>query len=173
MDNQLNKFLSPRVIFIGVFLLAVLFWYAVFSIVGSNDSSSESTDKLSGMSYYQGAVNDGYGANPYVPYFTGFDNLTKYGYTADDRRYVQDVITNFVLYDLKNYRAKVGFVKDSFKQELGKTIDLQTSFKFGVNDSNVHTVKVSTNFITKDITISIFDSNNSQVFTKSFTEHSS
>jgi len=69
---------------------------------------------------------------------------------------------------LKQYHAKTSFVKDSFRQEASEGLDFHTSFKFGVNDSNIHTVNVKTNYITKDIVITIFDSLNKQVYSKSF-----
>lgn len=110
--------------------------------------------------------------NPYAPYFIGFDDIIDRGVSRDELRYIKDVVTNFTLYDKNIYKAKVSYVKDSFERDFKKSLSTTYRFKFGINDSNIHTVNVTVNSFDKKISIKISDSSNKTLFNKVFDVYS-
>lgn len=114
--------------------------------------TSAQTDTLSGKEYAPVEGDD----NPYAPYFVGFDELTNRGIPSDDIRYINDVLTNYTLYTVHAYKAKVSYVKESLEREYAKTVSSTYRFKFGINDSNIHDVTVVSNPSDNDIQIKIY-----------------
>lgn len=126
-------------------------------------------DTLSGEEYGTGGINNYREVNPYGSYFVGFENISDSGIANSDMIYIHDVITNFVMYHEGVYNGKVSYVKDSLKKQgVNKDNSELYQFKFGVNDSNIHTMKVESNWLDNQIKIAIVDSSKSKVFDKSF-----
>jgi hypothetical protein len=159
-----NKYL----VLILLMLVSFVFWFFVFTSVQETKPSGTQTDRLSGEKINLDSVNSAETPNPYVPYFVGFNTLSDSGVSSDDMRYIQDVIINYTLYKKQIRSAKVSYVKDSFKNILSEDLDSTYSFRFGINDTDIHTIKVTSNMITSKITIVITDSSNKKVFERTF-----
>ena len=152
-----------------VFVLCFMFWFGVFqAVTNPNRDGGTKSDKLSGEDYSMGAVNSDRGPNPNTPYFVGFDYLKTYGVADDDRRYIKDFITNYVLYQKHLAFAKVSYVNETFKAPSEGTLDVKYSFDFGINGSDVHRLVATSNIVTQKIDLSILDGSNKQVAHKSF-----
>lgn len=106
--------------------------------------------------------------NPFAPYFVGFDQLVDRGVSRDETRYINDVLTNFTLYNKQQYKAKVSYVKDSFERNYDKELATTYQFDFGINDANIHTVAVTADMYDKKMSIKIIDEANQSVFDKKF-----
>jgi len=126
--------------------------------------TSAETDRLSGKEYAPVESE----VNPYAPYFVGFDGLVDRGVSIEEIRYINDVLTNFTLYNEKIYRGKVSYVKDSFERDYAQSLSTTYRFKFGINDANIHTVTVTTNTFDGTFSIKIIDGNNKTLFAKDF-----
>lgn len=128
-----------------------------------SEITSPETDKLSGENYIP-IRNEG---NPYAPFFIGFDELVDRGVSRDEMRYINDVLTNFTLYNTATYKGKVSYAKDSFMRKKNENKNSNYTFKFGINDSNIHTMSVVFDFPGNKIAISILDGKE-QVFSRDF-----
>lgn len=148
-------------------LASYLFWVVIFGFTGGKPNDSY-TDQLSGETVKLAGVYNTERTNPDMPFFVGFDDLKKYGVSSDDRRYILDVLTNYTLYDLKLKSAKVSYVNKSFKNTLGKGTADDYQFRIGVNDTNIHTVNVSSDIVKKTISISLTNADGKKVFSKDF-----
>jgi hypothetical protein len=144
------------ILFVLIFLTVLLMSFGVFSNINNRDSSKAiepGVDSLSGenrqiYSYIEG--------NPYLSYFTGFDTLDNAGITADDMSYIQDYIINYVLYKKGIFNAGISFVKNSYVSTPIKDDGSRSyEFKFGINSSDIHTVKITSNQIEDFIDINI------------------
>jgi hypothetical protein len=144
-------------------------WFALFTFIlnSGQKSSNTYTDKLSGeLVNLQGVATDN-GINPDLPFFVGFNYLTKYGVSDDDIRYIQDVLTNYTLY-IKNQRfAKISYVNKSYIAGDVRGTTSSYGFKIGINDGDVHTVTVDSDIVAETITINIKGSSGSG-FSKDF-----
>lgn len=148
--------------------VSYLFWLLVFSLAGNPPTTGTYTDSLSGETVKMAGVSGTADVNPNVPFFVGFNYLKKYGVSIDDRRYILDVLTNYTLYDLQLKSAKISYVNKSFKNTLNKGTATGYTFKVGVNDKNIHTVRVTSDIVEKTIYISLLNTDNKEVFGKEF-----
>ena len=160
--------INKYVVLTLLMFVSFCFWFFVFTSVQEAKPSGIQADRLSGEEISLDSVNSAETPNPYVPYFAGFDTLSDSGISSDDMRYIQDVIINYTLYKKQIRSAKISYVKDSLKNVLSEGLDSNYSFKFGINDGDIHTIKVTSNIITSRITIVIMDSSNKKVFERSF-----
>lgn len=152
--------------------VSYLFWLLIFSLTGGSPTSGTYTDSLSGELVKMDGVTNTADVNPDVPFFIGFNYLREYGVSSDDRRYILDVLTNYTLYSLKIKSAKVSYVNKSFKSTLNKGTSTGYVFKIGVNDGNIHSVRVSSDIVEKYISISLLNTVDKEVFNKKFTLYS-
>ena len=149
---------SKRILLItSLFIIATGFWVLVFRTVQDNTGvrSGVKIDALSGAEINYDAANSAESPNPNLPYFAGIGILSDFGISDDDKRYIQDVLTNFTLYNLKINKATISFVKDSYRAGKSEGVDNVYSFQFGVNGNSLHTINVTSNFINSTISISI------------------
>ena len=149
----------------ALMFLSFLVAYYSFRNVYFPATTSAETDRLSGEEYAPVESED----NPYAPYFVGFDRLVDRGVSRDELRYINDVITNYTLYTKKAYKAKVSYVKDSFERDYTKSLSTTYRFKFGINDTDIHTVSVSANTFDETISLKIISKGNNVKFSKKFT----
>ena len=164
LQSLLNKY-----VIVG--LLAVIgfvFWFYLFNSIGVNRESGIKHDTLSDTDINYEGLKSIETPNPYAPYFAGFDALSDRGVSDDDMSYIQDVLINFCLYIKHVKSGKISYVKDSFNNVLSDSLDSNYSFKFGINDGDIHTIKVTSNILTSRITTVIMDSSNKKVFERSF-----
>jgi|GEM_PF-3428895 hypothetical protein len=170
MSEKSLRFIKyGTVIFLTLF--SFLISYFSFDRVENTNlrgDSSTKSDKLSGTSYFAGDIYNYREANPYGSYFIGFDSLSERGVSKDDMRYIKDVIINFLMYDKKIYNAKVSFMKDSFGREYSQGTATTYSFKFGINDQDIHKIRVISDSTKEKIEIMIYNTVNKTVFSKSF-----
>lgn len=129
----------------------------------SSEVTTPNTDTLSGEDYIP-IRND---RNPYAPFFIGFDALEDRGVSRDEMRYINDTLTNFTLYNTATYKGKVSYVKDSFTRAKNDNLDSTYTFKFGINNSNIHTMLVIFDLPGNKISISILNGKE-RVFSKDF-----
>jgi len=170
MSEKSLRFITYSVV---TFLTLCSFLVCYFSFSGaesanSKGDSSTRSDRLSGTSYFAGDIHNYREANPYGSYFIGFESLSERGVSKDDMRYIDDVIINYLMYDKKVYNSKVSFVKGSFSREYTKSTATTYSFKFGINDQDIHRVKVVSDNIKKMIEITVYNTSGKTVFNKSF-----
>lgn len=170
MSERSLQFIKYGVIIFLTFFSFLICYFSFDRVESANlrGDSSTKTDKLSGKSYFAGDIYNYREANPYGSYFIGFDSLSERGVSKDDVRYIEDVVVNFLMYDKKIYNAKVSFVKDSFGREYAQSTATTYSFKFGINDRDIHRVKVVSDSINGKIEITIYNSANKVLFNKSF-----
>ena len=168
--NIPNTIVNKYTVLFVFCLIGFFFWFFMFSFFSNSEvrKTGDEYDKLSGVTVSLDAVNSAETPNPNLPFFAGFESLTDFGISNDDLRYIQDVLINFSLYNAHLKSAKISFVKDSFKNENIKGLDSVYSFRFGLNDSDIHLIRVTSNSVDRKITIVIFDSSNKQVFRRSF-----
>lgn len=107
-------------------------------------------------------------SNPYAPYLVGFNELIDRGVSRDEIRYIDDVITNFTLYNRNIYNSKVSYVKNSFERDYKKSLATTYRFRFGINDSQIHKATVTANTLDKKISIKIMDTNDKVLFSRNF-----
>jgi hypothetical protein len=164
-------------------LLSYFIFLAVFSHTYSTPVkntpppavSSSVSDTLSGTKYSEGGINNYRETNPHGSYFIGFDELTQNGVSYNDSLYIQDVLTNFTMYNLKTFNGKISYVAKSFTDKGSVPNETMVySFQFGVNDTNIHTVSVNSTTVGSvsgdgTIQISISDSQGAELFNKTFT----
>ncbi|CAN5426989.1 hypothetical protein BH09PAT4_BH09PAT4_03240 [soil metagenome] len=161
---------QPSTKYIVVVVLALVnFGISYYSFRGSADTTATitttSTDKLSGEQYVPTANEE----NPFGPYFVGFDTLTNRGVSTDHLHYIYDVLTNFTMYNVRQYGAKVSYVDKSFKRISVSGIEPKYSFKFGVNGANIHTLVVSGDIVSNSILVRIQDNKGAEKFNRTFT----
>ncbi|HWT55619.1 MAG TPA: hypothetical protein VN031_01155 [Candidatus Microsaccharimonas sp.] len=147
---------------IGSLIFGVLLWSSIFNLLSGSlgtPVSNNYTDSLSGRTVNKEPVNDAAAAYPLSPYFVGFDNLQQYTIPDSDTelRYVKDFIATYVMEHTAQKPSAVSFVKDSLD---GPNFNSQTyettySFKFGINDTDIHDISVDYNPVTPTITVSI------------------
>ena len=137
-------------------LLSLLFWFFLFLYtLNPKNNTGTVVDKFSSESISMEAVNDSSVKNPNMPYFVGFNYLTKYGTSKDDVDYIKDFLGVYSMYSLKESHAKISFVKDSYQQG-GSGTERAYSFSIAINDSDIHTVKVASDIVSNKITIALF-----------------
>lgn len=161
---------NKRILLIGLlFIISTGFWVLVFRSVqeATTTRSGVKVDTLSGTEINYDVANSAESPNPNLPYFAGIGTLSKFGISDDDKRYIQDVLINYTLYNLKIDKATISFVKDSYKMELSESVNNIYSFQFGVNGGNLHTINVSSNFINSTISIKI-SKESKEVFKRDF-----
>lgn len=155
----MQQVIRQKYLHIGVILFLSLSSFAICYVVFSKQGTyepilnNENTDKLSGETYYKQSTEN---ENPYVPDFVGFSNLSSAGVSDYDMSYIYDIITNYVLYKKDIQKGKVSYVKDSFAR--GKSTNdgyAVYSFKFGINDSNIHRVDIRSSWVDEKVSISI------------------
>ncbi len=157
--------ISIKHITVGVLMFfSFLITYYLFHAIYFPVVTSAQNDPLSGENYAPLAVED----NPYAPYFVGFDTLSDRGVTNDELRYINDVLTNFTMYDKNIYKAKVSYVKDSFSRDYTESLSTTYRFKFGINDQNINTMSVTSDTINQKIALKITDNDDKVVFDKNF-----
>ena len=171
MNERNLKLVRYWVVLAAAAISGAIWYYAsVGFYTPDTDEGVVKQDSLSGESFNTGSIYNARDVNPYVPYLVGFDSLGEHGVSSKNRAYVQDAVINYVLYKKKSLNAKISYVKDSFNQQLPILIRSVTyDFQFGINDGNVHTVEVASNEIDDEITITIYDSDDTRVFTRKFT----
>jgi hypothetical protein len=168
--NMMNTMINKYTILFVLSLVGFLFWFFVFSSFLNDGGKKSGTeyDKLSDTTVSLDAVNSAETPNPYLPFFAGFESLTDFGVSNDDMRYIQDVLINYTLYGAHIKSGKISYVKDSFKNEKFQGLDNVYSFKFGLNDRYIHTLRVTSNSVSRKITLVILDSSGKQVFNRTF-----
>lgn len=126
------------------------------------DQLSEETYSTDGAYNYR----DG---NIYGSYLIGFGNLTDAGITSDDMIYIHDVLINFAMYDQHVYNGKISYVKDSL-ETIGEPGGRYRTyeFRFGLNNSDIHTMRVKSSWVDQKIDIAISNSAGKQVFQRAF-----
>ncbi len=160
---RILKYISIVIVIIFSFFASYLFFIQEESydrMIGENH------DKLSSESY---EVTNTVQLNPYIPDFIGFNSLLEAGVSNEDMTYIYDYLTNFMLYNKRVYNGKVSYVKDSFTR--GQLTDdgyVQYSFKFGINNSNIHTANIRSNWVDSKISIQIKDTDDQEVIKRDF-----
>lgn len=159
--------------FLVIAILAVVsFLVTYISLVKVDESKYDAKvvqDSLSGEKYNTGGIYNYKDNNPYGSYFVGFDQLMNRGVRNDEWVYISDVLTNFTMYDKKVYNGKISYVKDSFTRDDQKSGSFTTySYKFGINNSNVYTMKVQSSWVDEVIRISIVNDSSDSVFFREF-----
>lgn len=168
----MNERMRTLALVIGLPLFSFVFWLWVFSSLNNPQANTGTqSDSLSGLSYNKTAVNSDRGPNPNAPYFVGFNVLSGYGVPAKDIRYIKDVITNDTLYRKKAIYAKISYVKDSFVPPKNVGLKSYYSFRYGVNDGDIQTIRAENDLSDNSITVQVVDGS-STVFTKRFIEYS-
>lgn len=151
-------------ILVGSLVVGVGFWYLIFNTSTSTKTpsvpvASNYIDKLSGEPVNKESINDTAATYPLSPYFIGFDNLQQYILpdSATEAPYVQDFIANYVMEHVSTRPSAISFVKNSLSEPTYNTQNNETtySFKFGINDGDIHSVSVVYNPITPTISVSI------------------
>lgn len=150
--------------------LSFMAWYSYFTPRINSDRPQEKQyiDKLSGKKVSTVGVSTGNGVNPDMPYFIGFDYLTKYGVTNDDLRYIQDYLMNFTLYTKNKRFAKISYVNGSHQTGEPSGTTSNYSFKIGINDTDIYEIKVASDIVNETISISIYNSSGKSISTKKF-----
>ena len=158
------------------YLIVLMFVVFSFFITYNSISAAENlkyearqvTDKLSGEEYNTAGIYNYKDNNPYGSYFTGFDQLIDRGVRNEEWLYISDTLTNFTMYNKKIYNGKISFVKDSFVRNPQKDTFSSYSYKFGINDGNIHTMDVESSWVQELIRISIRDNSGDEKFFKEF-----
>lgn len=164
----MSKVINKYSILVVLFLMSTLFWFMIFNVSSSLQPSGTELDTLSGTTINHEGRKSSENPNPNLPYFAGFDLLLDAGVSADDMNYIQDVLINFTLYNKHLKSAKISYIKDSFNSDISKSLDDVYSFKFGINNDNIHIMKVVSNSINHQIKITINDGLNKKVFERQF-----
>lgn len=160
------------VLLISVIVLFFLGGYGLYKVGNSSTTSTQPyTDELSGETVDMTAAVGDSGPNPSLPYFVGFDYLTKYGISNDDLRYIQDVIAHYTVYKKQDIFAKVSFVKDSFTYLDTSGTESHYGFRFGINDTDLYDAEVTSDIVSKAITVKL-KQGNATVYSRSFTLYS-
>lgn len=168
MDMIKNKYIFP-VSLIACTVLSFVICLASFNAqVSQVDASKPIVDTLSGEEYITADTNY-LDNNPYGSFFVGFNILSDAGVTSGDMTYMQDALINFAMYNEKVYNGKISYVKDSYKKTTG-TDEYENiyEYKFGLNDGNIHTMKVRSSWLNSVIDIKIIDSSDKEAFAKKF-----
>lgn len=157
----------------GIVIFTILFFagFGIHALQGSNQSLTGSqTDTLSDSSYNIDSINSDR-TNSVAPYFVGFNALIDYGVSNNDLRYIQDIISHYVIYERSILGAKISYNKDSYTQEDNSGTARRYNFSFGINDGNIHTVSVVSDIISRKITITIKNSSG-DTYIRNFTLYS-
>ena len=154
-----------------IVLLVVVSFFTAYTLAARANATRHDiragTDKLSGEPTQIYSYRE---SNPFGSYLAGFTTLDNVGITREDQRYIEDVLINFAMYNKKAYNARISYVKDSFQEEPNHSSAWRTySFRFGINNGDLHTMKVRSNWIESKIEITILDGQDKQVFQRSFT----
>lgn len=167
MSNQ--RYINKTTVLAVVFVIITLLWYSFFSTVKIHQPKKGiEKDRLSNTTFNHSAINNTYGFNPHVPYFIGFSKLQEYNIPTSDLEYIEGMISNYTLYTLKEYRAKISYVDASLKPLSTGTVLTKYKFQFGVNNANQHQVMVDYDIVENTLVIKIFDKNNKEVISKTF-----
>lgn len=157
---------------VGVVALFFLGGYGLFKATSDTTTNTQNyTDQLSGETVDMTTAVGDAAPNPSMPYFVGFDYLTKYGITNDDLRYIQDTIAHFTVYKKQDIFAKVSFDKDSFTYLDASGTQSHYRFKFGINDNDLYSTEVSSDIVSQKISVKIKQHTNT-VYNRSFTLYS-
>ena len=172
MTNVQKIIILAGVLLLSIVSFSICLWLFNQQASQYNNSkvSSNQQDRLSGETYSTGGLYNYKEFNPYGSYFVGFDAISNSGITSSDMAYINDVLINFTMYHENIFNGKISFIKDSLVKNPPSDDGTESYiFKFGINDSRVHTVKVRSNWLRNTISISIYNTTNSKVFSKSFT----
>lgn len=156
---------------VGLLVLATLVGFGMTYLFLTSDRTPTGTfdDTLSGQTVSEDLINDAANVNPYMPYFIGFNSLTKNGISDDDVDYIRDMIEVYVLNEKQVKSAKVSFVENSFKYtNLSEADSNNYEFKFGINGGDIHAVYAKSNFTTSKISVTIKDSASKTVTNREF-----
>lgn len=160
-----HKYLIVAVLTIFSFLIT---YSSITTAENSKYEAKQVTDKLSGEKYNTAGIYNYKDTNPYGSYFIGFDQLTDRGIRNGEWHYISDTLTNFTMYNKKIYNGKISFVKDSFVRNPQKESFSSYSYKFGINNGNIHTMNVESSWVQELIRISIRDNSGDEKFFKEF-----
>lgn len=174
----MNKILKPTSCFV-VLLLSFGIWSLLYGSIGSSEGEKKViiekgfTDKLSGEYVSPESLNNVQSINPFAPYLVGFQNLEYFTVSGDEKRYIEDFITVYVLQHTEKKPSIVSLVDKSFKGPFLTNEGFVSNyhFNFGINGEDIHTMKVTYNIADESIDLTI-QKDGKDVSRKKFTVYS-
>jgi hypothetical protein len=167
---------TGTVAFLSIASFLLCFYIFSLSEPGIERRTAETkADTLSGKEYSTAGIYNYRDSNPYGSYFVGFESIRDSGVTNGEMLYINDVLINFTMYNKKIYNGKISYVNNSLElleeENTKKPGQKRYSFDFGINDGNIHTMSITSNWLEDMITIKIANQSGKEVFNKSFTIH--
>lgn len=173
MNSNLQFKLAKYGGLVVLMLISFLIAYSSFKTAADPlTDTGDGYDSLSGETYGTQMLRDDVGPNPNMPQFVGFDQLIDNGVTDDDIGYIQDYLANYVLYTKKIDSARISYVAKSYGNFHVDGTATDYEFKFGIDGGDVHTVKVSSDIVTKKITLTVVGKNGEKDLSKTFDVYS-